>query len=198
MAPLIFNRFQEKLTREPRRQDSYRTQAKPKDAPPCAQCGAVSRADGRWESSNRVIRARYASKKALCPACRQLKERHAGAVLTISGVRAQEMKEQVIETLKNTEAIARARNDQERLLWIDERRGTMRVHVTLPELARQMGHVIGRAFKGHVEYRRSTEEPFLHVVWNSDDPAAPGRRRMESRKTRSGHGKSREFRRRGD
>jgi hypothetical protein len=196
MAPLILRRFQEQLRREPRRQDSYRTQTKPKDVPPCADCGAVSRGDGRWDPGH-VIRARYASKKALCPACLQLREKHAGAVLVLSGERAKEKMKLVLETLKNTEAIARSRNDQERLLWIDERRDTTRVYVTLPELARQMGHVIARAFKGHVEFHRSTEEPFLHVMWNSDDAAAPGRRRMESRKTRSGHGKSREFRRRG-
>ncbi len=144
---------------------------------------------GRWERSHRVIRARYAKKNSLCPACLQGRERVAGAVLLLSGERAKEKLEEVLGTLRNTEAVAQSRNDQERILWIDERSGTIRVHVTLPELARRMGHVIGRAFKGVVEYHRSTEGSFLHVVWNSDG--------TKSRKTTSRNTKSREFRRRG-
>ncbi len=74
----------------------------------------------------------------------------------------------VAETILNTEKILRSRNDQERILWSRTYRNVTKYYVTLPELARQIGRTLGRSFKGKVEYRHSTEEPYLRVIWHSD------------------------------
>jgi hypothetical protein len=130
----------------------------------------------------------------LCPACRQKLERYAGACVVLEGERWRHDREAVLATLRNAEKIVRLRNDQERILWTEEKSGAFRVYVTLPELARQMGRILERSFKGKVEYRRSTEEPFIHVIWSSD--AAPVRAKRAPPRMRSGRSRARGFRRR--
>lgn len=200
---------QQRLTREPRRQDAYRTKDKSRSGSQCIQCGAVT-IRGRWYPAKEALahstagrkrkvsghRNRHAQKRAedLCPACRQLKEHHASGVVEIQGERWKEFGDQIEETIFNTEEIARVRNDQHRILWTRTTRNTAKYYVTLPELARQIGRVLNRAFKGKVEYRRSTEEPFLRVVWDSDHSVSDPHPSREERRL----GKSRGFRARAE
>jgi hypothetical protein len=181
-------RFEHQLRVKTTRKDPYRSSDKPAGRPECPSCGSVN-VRGRWE---RVAKRGTAGRELLCPACRQGEERYAGAVVVLEGAR-RDLAE-VLATLKNAERIARSRNDQERLLWIDRGRGAVRVYVTLPELARRMGRILSSSFKGQVEYRRSSEEPFIHVIWRSDAPAERPRRLAP--KTRSGRPRARSFRRR--
>lgn len=109
-------------------------------------------------------------------------------VIEFRGEKWKEQADQVLETVERTEEIARARNDQERLLWSRTYRGVTKIYVSLPELARQVGRTLQRTFKGKVEYVRSTEEPYLRVVWNSDQAATRSPRKkapeIRSRKWR--------------
>lgn len=124
----------------------------------------------------------------ICPACRQLRERYAGGVVEVRGPTWREKAEEVEHTIENAEKVARARNDQERILWKRAFRNGMKYYVSLPELARHIGRVLGRSFKGEVEYHHSTEEPYLRVVWDSEPTEAPRSRTL---------GKSRHLRKRG-
>lgn len=199
---------QQRLTREPRRQDPYRTKDKSRAGSQCRNCGVIN-VRGRWYppeevhprgsrkrkvSEHRNKHAKTGGTDDLCPACRQLKERYASGVVEIHGTRWKELAEQIDETIRNTERIARVRNDQHRILWTRQWRNTMKYYVTLPELARQIGRTLNRSFKGVVEYERSTEEPYLRVVWDSDRSVSdPHPTREELRL-----GKSRAFRARAE
>ncbi|MCM2322753.1 MAG: hypothetical protein NDJ90_05790 [Oligoflexia bacterium] len=178
----------ERQTREPRRQDPYRTEAKPAGTPSCADCGSVN-LRGKWYSAGRVpVQPKIQQARAICPACRQLRERCPLGVVELHGDAWKKHNDTVRKTIERTERIARVRNDQERVLWYQNFRNITRYYVTLPLLAQQIGRTLRRAFKGKVEYHRSTEEPFLRVVWLSDAEGARGgaaRKRVKSRHLRS-------------
>ena len=154
------------------RVDPYRTDKKPKGLIQCRECQAVS-SKGRWlphhhtQSKNPygVIHS-----QSICPACKQLKDHYAMGVIELSGRSYQEKKSEVIGNLRNLELIARKRNDQHRILWMNDQKTMTKIYVTLPELARSMGRSLERSFHGKTEYIHSSEEPFLRVRWKSDLP----------------------------
>jgi hypothetical protein len=170
---------------EPHRQDPYRTQTKPKGTPQCSECHAYS-IQGRWVQKDRalenfldhIISHKNSQTTTICPACRELQDHYAGSVVELHGEAWKEKSDQIFQTIGRSEEIARARNDQERILWTEDRHGIMKIFVTLPELARQIGHVLKQTFKGHAEYRRSTEEPFLRVLWTMEPSPLKKTRRM--------------------
>ena len=122
-----------------------------------------------------------------CPACRQLEDHFAMGVVELHGELWKTKRDLVLNTIYNTEGVARFRNDQERILWLHESEPVTKVYVSLPELARQVGRQLQKSFHGKTMYHRSTEEPFLRVIWNSD-PVLEEEAKQ----------KSRSFRRRGE
>lgn len=158
--------------KESARQDPYRSQSKPRGTPQCPVCESVS-IQGRWVSSRQM---RTLSPSVLvtgelkCPACRQLEDRFASGVIELTGENWKKNKEMVMNTINNTQEIARNRNDQERVLWIKDTGEVTKVYVSLPELARQIGRELERSFQGKSEYKQSTSEPYLRVRWHSDLP----------------------------
>ena len=158
--------------KETARHDPYRSQCKPQGIPLCPVCKAVNY-QGRWVAS--------ASAKALrpsvlitgeleCPACKQQQDRFALGVVELHGENWKAKKDLVLNTIRRTEEIARNRNDQERVLWTKNLKNTLKVYVSLPDLARQIGRELEKSFQGISEYEHSTEEPYLRVRWWSDLP----------------------------
>jgi hypothetical protein len=158
--------------KETARQNPYRSSSKPKNSPFCVICRSVS-VRGRWlspqqfEKLGKPIEAQEESK---CPACRQKEDQFALGVVELRGETWKENSESVLNNIRNTEAIARYRNDQERILWLKELKTMTKVYVALPELARQIGRELEKSFQGYVEYSHSSEEPYLRVRWWSDLP----------------------------
>ena len=140
----------------------------------CPSCHSLS-VKGRWygpkneEQGVRNFRKDLVTGKLTCPACLQQKQHCAQGVVELHGVRWTEKAELVFKTIDSTEGIARGRNDQERVLWTTTAKDVTKIFVTLPELARGIGRVLQRAFKGKVRYHRTREEPFIRVVWDSDE-----------------------------
>ncbi|MCM2276641.1 MAG: hypothetical protein NDJ89_01025 [Oligoflexia bacterium] len=186
----------ERQTREPSRQNPYRTEAKPRGTPRCEACRAVN-IRGKWYSEEaarerlpapartRPAAPRARAKRTICPACLQLEERYPMGVVELHGAAWRAKDLLVREMIDNTERIARERNDQERVLWYQSFRNVTRYYVTLPELARHIGKMLEKSFNGSVEYHRSTEEPFLRVVWNSDPEIARAPKPRKSRHRRN-------------
>src|SRR5258708_5835967 len=105
MAPLNQRRFAEKHLPPSHRKDPYRSQSKLRGRPRCPACSAVS-VRGRWTPS-RLGRSGETSdgSEQPCPACRQAKDHYAGSVIEIHGHRWKANREEVIETVRNTESI---------------------------------------------------------------------------------------------
>jgi hypothetical protein len=125
----------------------------------------------------------------ICPACKELQDHYAGSVVELHGESWKEKEDQVLQTIHRSEEIARSRNDQERILWTEISPGTLKIFVTLPELARQIGHILKQTFKGNTEFRRSTQEPFLRVIWSMEpSPFKKTRRMLRKSKHRRNRG----------
>ena len=170
MNPLRSKRVYTHQFKETARKDPYRSKSKPDGQPSCPVCKSVS-VNGRWLSLKQYKTLHAAAPvegDLKCPACKQLEDHFALGVIELHGKSWKAKKKDVMHTLRNTEKIARSRNDQERVLWISESEEVTKVYVSLPELARSIGHELGTSFQGEVAYRRSTEEPYLRVRWNSD------------------------------
>ncbi len=162
--------------KETARQDPYRSTSKPKNHPQCPACHAVN-VRGRWLSQQQVARLAPANKPSeepknelKCPACHQKEDEFALGVVELRGEAWKQTQEEVLNTLRNTETIARSRNDQERILWIKELKTMTKIYVALPELARRIGRELENSFQGFVEYSHSPEEPYLRVRWWSQLP----------------------------
>jgi hypothetical protein len=185
-------------TRLAKRNNPYRTQSKPAGTPRCPNCKSVN-IRGRWHAADQSAAAlkRYdlrVTNSLTCPACRQLKEHYAMGVIELHGENWKSKSTQVFGTIQKTEEIARSRNDQERILWSRAFRGVTKVYVTLPELARHIGRSLQRSFKGKATYIKTGEEPYLRVVWRSDEG---NEKRESSRKKLKAEHRSRQWRSRG-
>ena len=115
--------------REAARANPYRSQIKPKGTPKCPSCKAVS-IRGRWVSPSQVQALNptvLVTGELKCPACRQTEDHFALGVVEVFGEKWQKKRELVSNTIKNTEAVVRHRNDQERILWIDETESSLKV-----------------------------------------------------------------------
>ncbi|MGZ3686995.1 MAG: hypothetical protein ACXVBW_01760 [Bdellovibrionota bacterium] len=130
---------------------------------------------GRWVPENTAraeLKKRFKKippfESAECPACVQTREQVAMGVVELRGARWREMSDEVMKTVLDSERIARLRNDQQRILFTRSARGVLKLYLTLPELAHHIGRELMRTFKGDVEVLRSTEEPFVRLIWDSD------------------------------
>ena len=141
--------------KETARRDPYRSTLKPKGQPICPSCRAVS-IRGRWLSRRQLEHQKTPvepTQEVKCPACRQKEDQFALGVIEIRGEAWRQNQEEILNTLKNTESIARNRNDQERILWVKELKTMVKVYVSLPELARQMGRELENSFQGFKQPR---------------------------------------------
>jgi hypothetical protein len=187
--------------KEPARNDPNRSRTKAAGTPQCPECSSVS-IRGRWVPQ-KSAKATLVTGKLMCPACRQLQQKFALGVVECHGENWKALEEEVSNTVRNTEKIARNRNDQERVLWIKKLKNVMKIYVTLPELARSIGRQLEKSIHGVVEYERSSEEPYLRVRWWSDlphiahQPGAPLQIKKRSKAPLQNAHRSKLFRKRG-
>jgi hypothetical protein len=188
--------------KEPARNDPNRSASKAAGTPQCPACSAIS-LRGRWIAADRAKTTIEKKTRLKCPACRQLEQKFALGVIECHGENWKQLEDEVRSTVKNTEKIARNRNDQERVLWIKKLKDVMKIYVTLPELARSIGRQLEKSIHGVVEYERSGEEPYLRVRWWSDlphvahQPGAPLEIKKRSKAPVSNPHRSKLFRKRG-
>jgi len=102
----------------------------------------------------------------MCPACRKIKDRFPMGILTLSGEFLFNHHQDILNLLRSEEKRAVAKNPLERIISIEERKGTIQVETTTESLALRMGRVLFRAYKGNVSYKFSQDEKLVRVNWN--------------------------------
>ena len=172
MANPNLRRKQVHQFKETGRTDPNRSQSKTAGITRCPVCGSMA-VRGRWLPAPQAKSKKpvfLVTSEQKCPACKQLEQRFALGVVELHGAHWKAKMELVNNTIRNTEKIARSRNDQERILWTKDLGDVTKVYVTLPELARRIGRELEKSFQGVAEYEHSTEEPYLRVRWWSNLP----------------------------
>lgn len=192
MAPLLLQRFQGSPgsfeSPQFRHQDARQFEAdlaeNPRfpEAAECSQCHSVYR-EGCWQAA-RVASAPDISSLIQCPACQQQAAGVALGVVEMHGSRWRSRMAEIWETIERVEQEARARNDQERILWARSYRGVTKIFVTLPGLAQEIGAALTERFEGRLDQLRSQREPYLRVLWQSDPAEQSWRQALRSRPLR--------------
>ncbi|MFQ5737175.1 MAG: BCAM0308 family protein [Thermodesulfobacteriota bacterium] len=146
--------------------DPYLSKASPDDMSSCTKCGAVYH-DKRWmhrdDARGAILKA--TGKAVLCPACQKTKDGFARGFVTIQGEFVKDHREEILNLVRNKEALASHTNPLERIMEVLEREGTIEITTTTEKLAQRIGRMLSRTFSGSVEYKWSSDVKLARVVW---------------------------------
>lgn len=139
-----------------------------KEVAVCSGCKALYW-NKRWypdesissELSNDMIRI-----EILCPACLRIKDNNPAGIVTYSGNYLLEHKDEILNTIKNSEERSRIKNPLARIMEIKEDGNSMIVNTTDDKLAQKLGRDIYKAHSGNLEYKWSREHNFIRVNWS--------------------------------
>ena len=132
----------------------------------CQKCGAVYR-HKRWSLQVAVSELKGTTiRKVTCPACRKIRDRYAGGIVTLRGDFLMAHKDQIIHLVQNEETRAKGVNPLERIISLREGKGRIEIQTTSERFAQRIGREIKRAYKGNVEYQWSKDNKFIRVNWD--------------------------------
>lgn len=140
--------------------DPYRQRRKPSGSAACADCGAVFYR-GRW--SWRAAPAH--APRALCPACRRIRERLPAGFVRLAGPYAREHRDALISIARRCEAAERKEHPLQRIMRVEASGEGLVVTTTDGHLARRIGEALHRSRRGELAYRYTRGERLLRVTW---------------------------------
>ena len=127
----------------------------------CTQCGAVYR-HRHWSVA---IGEPTIGSRALCPACRQIRQGIVGGYVTVGGEFAEAHRGE-IERLIANEAERALENDPlsriQRSAW---KNGGLKIETTTEHLAARLGKALACAYKGELRFDFSHENKVIRVNW---------------------------------
>ena len=131
----------------------------------CPSCGANFHA-GRW--SWQALDAGARAEEATCPACKRIAEKAAAGTVTLSGAFVQAHREEILNLIRNTEALENKEHALERLIDIADEEDAVVVTTTGMHLANRIGHALDSAYDGSTRYTYSDDKTHLDVDWERD------------------------------
>ena len=139
----------------------YLSSRKHKGVVVCPQCKLVFM-DGRWKKA--PLPKNYT--EHLCPACRRIKDGYFGGVLYLESEILKTKKEEILNLIKNKEAMAQIANPLRRIGKIEEKSDDeIIVYTTFEHLATSIGKAIKRAYKGELIIQYKENEKAARVYW---------------------------------
>lgn len=136
----------------------------------CSGCGLVYH-KGHWTNSHTVPAG---ANRELCPACRRIQDRNPGGVVYLNGSYLQTHRDEILNTAKNQERLAREHRPLQRIMWIKPNDQGLEIATTDVHLARRIGEAIYQAHKGTLDIKYSEGDQFARVYWHRDDhPKSP-------------------------
>lgn len=142
-------------------------EGKDKDMALCTECHAVYH-NKRWYLDEELHKKAMALKevyKVLCPACKKIRDRFPGGIVTLSGDFLKEHKEEIMNLIRNEEERAMGKNPLERIMEIKEEGEGIEITTTNEKLAQRIGRSLEKAYQGKVEYRWSDDVKLIRVWW---------------------------------
>ena len=150
--------------------DPYLLDLKPDEVAVCRECRSVY-AGRRWELESQAARDLAHAKKVvetLCPACRKIRDRMPGGVLTLSGKFAAEHEQEIVNLLHHENQCGMEINPIERIMDIEESDSKLVVLTTNEKLAQKLGRAVYKAYAGEIEYKWSEDTKLARVNWHRD------------------------------
>lgn len=146
------------------RQDAYRPRQRPAEPAVCPDCNAVWRG-GRWQWAEAPPEA----EAVVCPACRRLRDRLPGGMVTLEGSFLTRHADELLNLVRNTAALEERERPLNRLMEVE--RGYDRVVVTTTDghLPRRIGAALQSAYDGVLSLPGGDGETLVRVIWRRDD-----------------------------
>lgn len=148
--------------------DPYLSKVEYEDKSVCRKCEAVY-INKRWSVKEEHRQAAEGGPKALCPACRKIKENYPSGYVTLKGAFLKDHKEEIVNLLKNKEERAMHINPLERIIDLDDKGDTLEVTTTTEKFAQRIGQMMKKTYKGEVEYKWSDDVKIARVTWSRDE-----------------------------
>jgi NMD protein affecting ribosome stability and mRNA decay len=150
-----------------RNHDPYKSKFKLVEPTVCPQCGAVY-TDGRWQWADSVA---FDANQATCQACRRIADHYPAGIVTLTGSFVPVHKDDILNLIRHLESMEKEQHPLNRIMNIEDGRGTIVVNTTDMHLARRIGDALRRAHKGDLEIRYAEETSFVRVNWRRDNDA---------------------------
>lgn len=133
----------------------------------CRVCGSIYH-HKRWDLEPTVHLGdpTLAVVRVVCPACRKIRDRFPGGIVTLRGDFLRAHKDQVLRLVRNVERRASEVNPLQRIISIRDWGDGLEIRTTNERLAQRIGRELERACKGEVTYRWSRDNKFVRVEWN--------------------------------
>jgi NMD protein affecting ribosome stability and mRNA decay len=121
------------------------------------------------------LRTAATTRKALCPACRKIRDHYPEGIVTLRWPDLDEHEAEIRGLIVNEEARALAVNPLARVMKIVTfSEQEMEIQTTSDQLAQRIGRELVRAFGGKATYRWAHKDMLLRVEWTGPAPAAIG------------------------
>jgi NMD protein affecting ribosome stability and mRNA decay len=133
----------------------------------CRTCHAIYQ-NKRWRLDEEVYQKMNewdSTAKVLCPACKKIKDKFPGGIVTLKGDFLREHKDEILNLIKNEEERARGFNPLERIMEINDADKGMELTTTNEKLAQKIGKSLHRAYQGRVGYKWSQDTKLIRVIW---------------------------------
>lgn len=150
--------------------DPYLQDLKPDEVAVCVECRSVY-AGKRWEMRDQAARDLREAKRVvetLCPACRKIRDRAPGGIVTLSGEFLAKHEEEIINLINHESKRAMEINPLERLIDIERSDTKIIILTTNEKLAQRIGRALYKAYRGKVEYKWSEDNKLARVNWHRD------------------------------
>jgi hypothetical protein len=140
--------------------DPYRARGKLADPTACPECGACFH-EGRWTWRSAPADAA----KALCPACRRIRDDYPGGYLTLEGDFLGEHGDEIHGLVRNIEERERGQHPLKRVMAIADTDTGLLVTTTDAHLAHSIGKAVRQAYQGELEVTWAEGESLVRATW---------------------------------
>ncbi len=153
----------DRLVKE-KRHDPYRSTEKFPEPTVCTGCGCVY-SGGRWAwMEERPDKAN----RALCPACRRIREKMAAGVIRLSGRFLKGHGKEILNLIRNEEKAEKAEHPLERIMETRNEDGAVEVLTTGIHLAKRIGEAVRRSYQGSYGIEYGDGENSVRIEWHRD------------------------------
>lgn len=143
-----------------KRHDVYEEREKWPEPTLCTKCGALF-VNGRWSWRKPPKKA----KEIICPACRRSADNYPAAYIEIKGEFFEEHRNEILNLIRNIEEQEKAEHPLERIMSITDEKDYTLVTTTGIHIARRIGEVLSRSYKGDFSFQYTEGEKHLRVYW---------------------------------
>lgn len=144
----------------------------PRDGTVCLGCEAVFLRK-TWRRRALPLRQWFYAPRALCPACRQVRDGQSFGEIALRGRFVGDHRDAILRRIRHVAARAAYTQPERRVVSIEDRDDGLHVYTTSQKLAHRLTTELAKAFGGHTRFVWSDRRGRLFAVWEADERGGP-------------------------